>query len=172
MISSGEKKALSIIAIVVVVFVAVVGTSVFFLTRDDDKNHEPYLHLAVGDQLHTIEPRWWCNLMLTSCDPEFTAKRPTAKVPVPVGTTVMLTVSSEIADGLWNLLAVYRTPDNLADEVEYKHTTPGERYSMTLESTPDRVLLGVTVVPASARLDQNDELLPRGELAVETAPAE
>ena len=94
MISSGEKKALSIIAIVVVLFVAVVGTSVFLLTRNAAHDDQPYLHVAVGDELHTVDPRWWCDLMLTACDPEITAPNETATVPVPVGSPIPSTPTS------------------------------------------------------------------------------
>lgn len=168
MISSGEKKALSIIAIVVVLFVAVVGTSVFLLTRNAAHDDQPYLHVAVGDELHTVDPRWWCDLMLTACDPEITAPRETATVPVPVGSTVMLTVSSEIAQGPWNLAAVYQTPRGLVEDEQPQGSD--STYTLTLRSVPDRVLIGFTVISASARLSPADEVLPRGELAVQTAP--
>ena len=168
MISSGEKKALSIIAIVVVLFVAVVGTSVFLLTRDAAHDDEPYLHLAVGDELHTVDPRWWCDLMLTECDPEITAPRETVTVPVPVGSTIMLTVSSEIAQGPWNLAAVYQTPRGLVEDEQPQGSD--STHTLTLRSVPDRGLIGFTVIAASARLSPADEVLPRGELAVQTAP--
>ncbi len=169
MISSGEKKALSIIAIVVVLFVAVVGTSVFLLTRNAAHDDQPYLHVAVGDELHTVDPRWWCDLMLTVCDPEITAPNETVTVPVPVGSTIMLTVSSEIAQGPWNLAAVYQTPRGIIEDEQQQGAD--DTFTLTLRSEPDRVLVGFTVISASARLTPADDVLPRGELAVQTAPA-
>ncbi|WP_238421132.1 DUF2771 family protein [Gordonia sp. 'Campus'] len=170
MISSGEKKALSIIAIVVVAFVAVVGTSVYLLTRNAQHTDQPYLHIAVGDELHSVEPRWWCDLMLTECDPEITTPRETADIPVPVDTTIMVTVSSEIAQGPWNLAAVYQTPGGLVEDEQPQ--APDSTYTLTLRSTPEKELIGFTVIAASARLSPADEVLPRGELAVQTAPAQ
>ncbi|MBD0863913.1 DUF2771 family protein [Gordonia sp. zg691] len=170
MISSGEKKALAIIAAVIVAFVAVVGTSVFLLTRDATHDDQPYIHIAVGKELRTVEALWWCDLMLTECDPEITRPRATAEVPVEVGTTAMFTVSSEIADGPWNLAAVYLTPKGLIEDEQPQEA--GKSYTLTLKSTPDRVLLGVTVLSASARLTPADEILPRGEFAIQTASQE
>ena len=61
MISSGEKKALSIIAIVVVLFVAVVGTSVFLLTRNaahDDQLWQPQVIQISGLRGDGIDTFW------------------------------------------------------------------------------------------------------------------
>lgn len=168
MISSGEKKALAIIAAVVVVFVGVVGGSVFALTRNVEP-HQPYLHMAVGDELHTIEPARWCDLRLTECEPALgTEQRPTPTVPVPVGDTVMLSVSGEIAEGPWNLAAVYWTPKGLVEDEQPQ--LPGETYTVTLKTAPEYVLLGLTVYPASGVLAEGDEIVPRGVLTVQTAP--
>ncbi|ATD69882.1 MULTISPECIES: DUF2771 family protein [Gordonia] len=171
MISSGEKKALAIIAIVVVAFVAVVGTSVFLLTRNSTHDDKPYLHIAVGKNLYTVEPVRWCDLMLDECDPPLgTSQREAPRVPVAVGDTVMLSVSGDISQGPWNLAAVYWTPRGLVEDEQPQAS--GETYTVTLKTAPEYVLLGITVYPASARLTRNDEIIPRGVLAAETAPQE
>ncbi|MEO9327070.1 DUF2771 family protein [Gordonia aurantiaca] len=172
MISSGEKKALSIIAAVVVVFVVVVGTSVFFLTRDSDKEHEPYLHIAVGSDLYTVEPARWCDLFLERCSPEAgKPQRPTPRVPVPVGETILLTVSGEIAESPWRLQTVYWVPGLGIDEDEDKFTA-GATYSVPLRSTAERILIGVTVVPPSGVFIGENVAYGRGVLTADTSPVD
>ena len=85
-----------------------------------------------------------------------------------VGDTVMLSVSGDIAKGPWNLAAVYWTPKGLVEDEQPQAS--GETYTVTLKTAPEFVLLGVTVYPASARLTQNNEIIPRGVLAAQTAP--
>ncbi|MGP3706174.1 DUF2771 family protein [Gordonia paraffinivorans] len=172
MISSGEKKALSIIAAVVVVFVVVVATSVFLLTRNSDKEHEPYLHIAVGSDLYTVEPARWCDLFLEKCAPAADQpQRPTPRVPVPVGETILLTVSAEIAESPWRLQTVYWVPGAGIDEDEDKFDA-GTTHSVPLRSTPEKILVGITVLPPSGVFIGDNVTYDRGVLTADTSPAD
>ena len=169
---SGEKKALAIITAVAVLFVAVVGTAVFLLVRDAPREHQPYLHVATDDGLHQIDTVRWCDLFLRGCDPPLDRpQRDTPHVPVPIGTTAVLSVSTSIGEGPWTLIALYSTPRGpYEDEKTY---ASGSRYTVILRSRPDSVLLGITVNLPSAIINQDGTLGPaRGVLAVDTKPAD
>ncbi|MGW0037760.1 DUF2771 family protein [Gordonia sp. NPDC003376] len=170
--NSGEKKAVAIIALVAIVFVAVVGSAVGVLVATDQSKDEDavYLHLSVGDQLHTIEPVRWCDVFLTECSPPATQpQRETPHVPVPTGTSVLLSVPSEIASGPWNLIALYATPKGVYEDSRILQS--GTTFTVKLDSQPDRVLIGVTVIVPSAVVNADGTIdTARGQLTVQTAP--
>lgn len=167
-LSSGEKKTLAIIVAVAVAFVAVVGTSVFLLTRDSrGEEHPGYLQLSVGDQLHRIEPVKWCDAFLEECEPSG-EQLPTPHAPVPVGQSVVMSVSGDIAEFSWNMKAVYWTPKGIVEDESTKES--GTTYSQVLRSRPDSVLIGLSVYPPSVIKDQNGDYYARGILTVDTSP--
>ncbi|WLP89558.1 MULTISPECIES: DUF2771 family protein [Gordonia] len=170
--SSGEKKAVAIIALVAIVVVAVVGSAVGVLvaTAHSDDEDGAYLHLAVGDQLHTVEPVRWCDVFLTECTPPPNQpQRETPHVPVPTGTSVLLSVPSVIASGPWSLTALYATPKGLYEDSRILQS--GTTFTVKLESEPDRVLVGITVIVPSAVVNADGTIdTARGALAVQTAP--
>lgn len=168
MLSSGDKKALAIIAGVVVVFVAVVGTAVGVLAATSPSHKDSaYVQLAVGDKLITVQPLRWCDLYIRDCDPP-TGKRPTPHVPVDPDQTVLLSVSQEISDGPWNLTTLYNTPAGLL-EVESPQPS-GTTFSTALVSTPARALIGITITAASVvSAPDGSTSVARGVLAIDTS---
>ncbi|MDL9937787.1 DUF2771 family protein [Gordonia sp. ABSL1-1] len=171
---NGEKKALTIIAVVAVVFVVVVASTTFLLVRDEPREHPPYLHLAVGGELYKVEPRWYCDVLLRDCHPSpseggIPNARQTPRTPIPVGESTMLTVSSDIAEGPWKLNLLYSTPRGLT-EVQRPLYKADSTYTIVLKSEPGRVLLGLTVLLPSA-VELPDGSVPvRAELAADTRP--
>ncbi|MGV9793268.1 DUF2771 family protein [Gordonia sp. NPDC003422] len=169
-LSSGEKKAVSIIAAVAVAFVAVVGVSVFLLVRDAPEEHVPYLHLSVDGDLHRIEPVRWCDIFVRHCDPPLSAPQsPTPQVAVPIGSTAALSVSGDIAEGPWALTRLYSTPKGLIeDEGTFQS---GTTFTVMLRSQADRVLIGLTVNLPSALVGPDGTIdTARGTFAIDTKP--
>ncbi|MDL9948849.1 DUF2771 family protein [Gordonia sp. ABSL11-1] len=173
-LNSGEKKALTVIAAVVVAFVVVVGGTVVFLTKDswseDSTSHDDmYLQLAVGDRLIRVDPTRMCDVFLKNCEPEQLTDMRIQRVPVPVGETVMLSVSQGIAEWPWNLVVQYLTP-NGPDGTSVPMRS-NSTYTTVLQSTPDRVLINVEVQVPSAVADAGtDNVIARGFLAANTTP--
>ncbi|SIS16765.1 DUF2771 family protein [Williamsia sterculiae] len=168
-VSSGEKKALAIILVVAVVFVAVVGGLVFALTSGHDDPDEPYLQVTSGSHFARVRPSVWCDVKLEKCDPPAgtQARRPAA-FPVQPGDTLMLSVSADIASGPWFLVTQYATPRGVQEPgiaVKLSKTT----YTEVLRSTADRTLVSVEVqVPSAVAV--GDQTNVRGYLSLDTTP--
>ncbi|MGC5249105.1 DUF2771 family protein [Gordonia sp. DT219] len=171
MLNPGEKKAIAIIAIVAVVFVAVVGVTVGVLVQGKSHKDDAYIQIAVGDELHQVEPARWCDVFVRDCTPPHDQpQRATPRVPVPVNSTVLLSVSQSIAESPWNLTTLYWTPQGIVEEESPKASD--STYTVALRSRPGRVLLGVTVTAASAlSIDQDGSgNIARGLVTADTAP--
>lgn len=173
MFNSGEKKTIAIVALVAMAVVAVVGSAVGVLVATGSSHKDDaYIQLAVGDELHTVAPARWCDVFVRQCTPGINQpQNPTPRVPVPVNSTVLLSVSESIAESPWNLTTLYSTPRGLVEEEspQFSNTT----YTVILRSRPDRVLLGVTITAAAA-LDTNaagTTNIARGLITADTAPA-
>ncbi len=173
--NSGDKKAIAIIAAVVIAFVVIVGGAVAVLTRDqwsgDDNNNteDLYLQLAVGDRLVRVEPTSMCDVFLKNCQPENDADIHVEKVPVPVGESVVLSVSKDIAKFPWNLVVQYLTPQGLdgTSEPMRSNTT----YTTVLHSTPEQILVNIEVqVPSVVSPAGEEGVIARGYLAADTTP--
>ena len=173
-LNPGEKKALAIIAAVVVAFVVVVGGTVAFLTKDswsdDPTSHDDmYLQMAVGDRLVRVEPTRMCDVFLKNCAPDKLTDMTIERVPVPVGESVMLSVSQGIAEWPWNLVVQFLTP-NGPDGTSVPMRS-NSTYTTVLQSTPERILINVEVQVPSAISDAGtDNVIARGFLAANTTP--
>ncbi|MEE4025604.1 DUF2771 family protein [Gordonia sp. PKS22-38] len=171
-LNSGEKKALAIIAAVAVAFVAVVGGSVAFLTKDswsgDSDSEHSYLHLAVGDRLVRVDPTRMCDVFLENCEPEDPADARIARVPVPIGESVVLSVSQDIAEWPWNLVVQYLTPNGPDGTVVPMRSN--STYTTVLHSTAERTLIAIEVQLPSVVSAGDDTVSMRGFLAADTSP--
>lgn len=168
-LNSGEKKALTIIVVVAVVFALAVGGTVAALTVGKPHDDKPYLQLAIGDRLVRVEPARWCDLFVQECDPANPDDVRVPKVSVPIGSTVLLSVSEGIAETPWRLITQYMTPRG-PQTSEQLHRV-GETYTQPLTSQPDAILINieVQVLSAIAQPDGSDAIA-RGYLAVDTTP--
>ncbi|GAC68325.1 DUF2771 family protein [Gordonia soli] len=168
-LSSGEKKALAIGTAVLVAFVAVVATSVALLSRGGDHDERPYLHLAIGDRLVQVKPAIWCDLFLRSCEPSQQSLVSIPHVPVPVGESVMLSVSQGISESPWRLVAEYLTPRGSVEDIHQMRSN--STVTTVLPSRPDYILVNVEVTVVSAVPTQDQQSYEsRGLLAVNTIP--
>ncbi|MFW0785453.1 DUF2771 family protein [Gordonia sp. CPCC 206044] len=171
---SGEKKALTIIAAVAVVFVLVVGGTVAFLTRDvwsGDSNDDDdlYLQLAVGDRLIRVEPTLMCDIFLKNCSPSDPRDISVQRVPIPIGESVLVSASKDVAEWPWNLVVQYLTPRG--PEVTSTPMRSESTYTTALHSTPDRVVVNIEVqIPSAVTEPGTDNVMARGFLAADTTP--
>lgn len=168
MLNSGEKKAVTIILVVAVVFVAVVGVTVGFLVAGtSSQKDEAYMHIAVGDELHTVQPTAWCTVLGENCVTHPGVNR----VPVPIGESAVVSVSHQIAEGPWGLVTQYARADGTVYNVDPipAFQLSGHTYTVVLPSTPDRVLVNVEVQSLSA-VAQGDTINLRGLLSADTTP--
>lgn len=169
--TAAEKKTLAIVAALIVLFGAVVVGAAVTLARttSSDRDHLPYLQIAVGDQLTRVYPIVWCDVSMRECDPPIGSKvnRTTTHVPVRVGQTALLSVSAEIADNPWAMIAEYYTPNGIVrDEPLFPSRS---RYTVALTSTLERTLISIEVQAPSA-IQTPDGIVVRGFLGVDTLP--
>lgn len=169
--SRGEKKAAAIAIAVAVVFTAVVGGTVAALTVGKPRGVVPYLNVAVGDRLTQVRPSQLCDVLMRECLVNRSPDVQNARAPLPIGQTAIVSVSKEISDHPWLLYTLYAdrngTIINPDPEPEYQRS--GATYTVTLPSTPDRVLVNIEVQPLSAVAEGADQVV-RGVLAVNVTP--
>ncbi|MGV9823990.1 DUF2771 family protein [Gordonia sp. NPDC003429] len=168
---SGEKKAIAIIVVVAVLFVAVVGGTVAALTVGRHHDEGPYLQLAVGDRLVRVEPSIRCDVFGNNCEPKDLSQATFGHVPVPVGESVLMSVSADIARQPWTLVTQYADARGVITDPDpepvYKKS--GATYTVTLPSTHDHVLVKIEVKVISAQTTAT--ALPfRAVFAVDTTP--
>lgn len=175
-----DKKGLAIAAAVIVAAVAIVAVATTLLVRGQTEA-DPAVSVAAGRSLEQVEPTFWCTLDMTECRPralsvEEIAELPVTEFPVSSGERLTLSVPSQIATAPWMLTAAYATPEGV-QPVTWIHQS-GSTYTQVLESTADRVLLGVEIKPFSTVVEDapdgiesgQGEILFRGHYAVSTAP--
>ncbi|GAC58774.1 hypothetical protein GOHSU_50_00020 [Gordonia hirsuta DSM 44140 = NBRC 16056] len=175
-----DKKALTWLAVAVAAAVAIVAVATTLLVRGHTAE-PPRISVGADRQLERIAPTFWCDLEMQDCRPramssEELAQLPTQSFPVPIGSSLSLSVPTEIAESPWMLTALYAGPDGV-QEVTWFHRSK-TTYTQLLPSTPDRVLQIVMVRPFSRVLiDAPDgpesgqgDILFRGQYTIETAP--
>ncbi|MCX6467854.1 MAG: DUF2771 family protein [Corynebacteriales bacterium] len=166
-LSSGEKKFVAIIAIIGVVFVAVVAGGVFALTSGHEEE-APYLQATTGKTLVKVQPTILCDIDLSNCrkGAEGTFAR---ELPVPVGEQAIISVSQGIADAPWALTIEYLTPKGFEQEPPVFYA-PNERFTFTVSSTKDKIVSNVEVRLPSGRTDAGGAPITRGFWSLKTLP--
>lgn len=165
-----DKKAVAILAAAVAAAIAIIAVATTLLVRNQ-VTPPPAITVGTDRSIEQVEPTVWCDLQLTECTPrpmslEEIAAQPTAVLPVAVGSSLSLSVPHQVAAGPWVLTATYATPGGI-DFQQWIHRS-GTMSTQRLESTPDRVLLGIEVKPFSVRVFDAPEGLEsgRGEIAI------
>ena len=170
--NSGEKRAVAIIASVAVVFVAVVGGTVGALVAGNHHDDRGYLHVAIDDELITVKPTEWCDVLMQRCTADQDQALRGQHVPLPVGQSAMLSVSEDISEHPWLLYRLYADRNgvivNPNPTPEYK--TSGSTYTVELPSRSDRVLVNIEVQPLSAVVVDGQYQVARGVLSLNTTP--
>ncbi|MFC0314445.1 DUF2771 family protein [Gordonia phosphorivorans] len=175
-----DKKALTILAAVGLVMVAVIAIATTLLVRAHDES-DPKISVSTGKTYLQVAPSYWCSLQMTDCRPaalsnEQIGALPVTALPVPLDRSLVLSVPAEIATKPWTLTALYATGAGIQPVTWVK--TSGTSYTEVLESTPRRVLLGIEVKAFSAvvedapdGIESGQGSIPfRGHYAVDTAP--
>jgi hypothetical protein len=165
-LTTGEKKFFAIAAITVLLLVAVIGGSVAALASGHEDNDVPYLHVANGNTLITVEPLIYCSIEVTNCEGSPT-KKP-ARIPVPVGDAVMVSLSSDLSVGPWTLVVQYLTKDGFDNTAEVFYRSESKR-TFTLASTRDRILATIEIKQPSQKEDAGG-FIPRGIWGIDTLP--
>lgn len=170
--NSGEKKAVAIIAIVAVVFTGVVGGIVSALVIGNHHDDRGYLHVAIDDELVTVRPTEWCDVLMQNCTADQNQALRGQRAPLPIGQSATLSVSEDISDHPWLLYLLYADRNgviiNPDPTPEYKSS--GSTFTVELPSRPDRVLVNIEVQPLSAVVVDGQYQVARGVLALNTTP--
>jgi hypothetical protein len=137
---------------------------VLVLTGCGLPRHDPEITFYANGKAIRVEPAVYCDLEGDNC----AEKTKPAKLKVPAGKVVQISVDGQLADGLWEAVFLYR---NAAGENVTTGTNllgKGENFTYTL-SLPDKTdqLLGIEVHEAAAAVLQNGQPLLRGYWAVE-----
>ncbi|NLG46859.1 DUF2771 family protein [Gordonia sp. (in: high G+C Gram-positive bacteria)] len=174
----GDKKALAIIGSVVVAALVIIAVATTLLVRGSEKPL-PTVAFQAGDHLSHVEPSFWCSVKMDECEgvgPNGEFNLRIVDHPVPVGGRAVLSVPHDIQSGPWSLVAEYATPNGI-QRVSWLHM-PDTKYTQVLESTPDRVLLGVEIGPLAAYQEKipgqqvGGDILYRGVYAIRTLPVD
>nr|WP_249361847.1 DUF2771 family protein [Gordonia araii] len=173
--SASEKKFLALLGVAVLVFsTVVVGAGAFWASRTD-VDHRPYATISVGSTYTQAYPTVLCDRQLAGCDGDFRKNYPDrhTRFPVPIGQTMRVRLSPDVADDPWAIVAQYLTPTG--SELVLKTFRPFTgNESVYLASTRERVLINVEIsLPAGLLAgDSDDQLVRRGYFAINTTPTD
>ncbi|MFH5209141.1 DUF2771 domain-containing protein [Antrihabitans spumae] len=148
------------VLVVAVAFFAVL----FVLVKDSDPRLPAVTAYAYGEAI-TVEPTRYCELDLTECSEEGSI----AKLQVPVGYPLQLSLPKELSDAPWRLYATYDGPNGL--EIVEQGYRPGQATAVSVRSktTPEAKLLGVEIRLPSSVVDENGDPFQRAVWLIETA---
>jgi hypothetical protein len=164
--TKGEKKFVAIVSIAVLLFVAVVGGSVAALVSGHKSDDVPYLQVANGTKLIRVEPLIYCAIDGSDCEGSPTGKP--ARIPVKVGDSLMVSLSSDLSVGPWTLVTQFLTEDGFDNTAEVFYRSDSRR-TITVPSTRDRILATIEIKqPSQVELD--DGFAPRGIWGIDTLP--
>lgn len=179
-IQPSDKKALTALAAAALAMLAVIAIATTLLVRGHT-DESPTISAASGDQIERVAPSYWCDAKMEKCTPRFLSLEeisqvPPARLAVPVGGKLSVSVPSEISSHPWTMLAEYATPAGIAQTL-WIHQS-GTAFTQVLESTPDRVLLTVELAPFSAVVKDapggvesgEGDILFRAHYGIDTSP--
>ncbi|MBT0566404.1 DUF2771 family protein [Williamsia sp. CHRR-6] len=166
-LTSGEKKFLAIATVVGVLFVAVVGGTVAYLSAGEKKDKYPYIQATSGKATVAVPPTKFCDVTdITICPIE--DRQPT-RFPVQVDSNLLLSLSRGLFDAPWSYVVEYLTPNGFVTEVSRLQKS-GTRYALTLQSRPDKILSTVEIQLPSAAVDPSGQQLARAYWGLDTLP--
>lgn len=174
-LTASEKKTLAIVAVCALVYAAViVGAAAFWASRThvDDR---PYATLSVGSQHTRAYPTVLCDYQLQGCDGDFRkldAARLT-RFPVPIGESLKVRLSPDVAGDPWSIVVQYLTPNG--SQLLLKNFRSGTgTAALHLPSTRTRILINVEISLPARMLagDSDDQLVRRGLFAINTTPTD
>ncbi len=172
-LTPSEKKTLAVITACLVAFAAVVVGSAAFWASHTHVDRRPYVLLSIGPDYTRAHPTVLCDYQLGDCDGDFRAINPDrhTRFPVPVGATLRVRLSPDVAGDPWSIISQYLTPTG--SELVLKDFRPDTGTgALYLASSRERVLINVEIsLPAKLLAgDSDDQLVRRGLFAINTTP--
>lgn len=182
MLHPGDKKVLTrLAAAVAAVVVAIAAVTTILMVTGDDADELPTVSVQAGDDLVHAEPSYWCEVDMTDCrpvDPRQVETLPVnvVRAPAPIGSSVLVSVPEEIADGPWMSTAQYATPRGVYRVVGIEPSA--STFTKKFTSRPGAVLLGIEVWSVSTVLQNSPNgiasldgsILMRGTYTIDTVP--
>jgi hypothetical protein len=156
------KKAIALIAVVLVVVAVGIGAVVWKLVDSAEPRLPEITAYGDGNSV-TVPPTQHCNINLEDC-----VENPITQLSVRAGYPLQLSLPSEISDAPWRLIAVYgdlQTGQTFLDGIMVE---PGQQSAITVPSDPSLQLLGVEVQLPSAVVDEAGEPIAHAVWAVQT----
>lgn len=115
------------------------GAAVLLAGCSDPPPPRPEVTFAVDGQSVSARPFQYCDVMVTTCDRDSGAM---AKLKVPPGKVVTVTVPGEVAEAPWSVVIQYKTAAGEQKDPETVATfVPNERrdYTVTLPGAGDQL---------------------------------
>ncbi|ANZ36601.1 hypothetical protein BBK82_11520 [Lentzea guizhouensis] len=143
---------------------SVLAVSVLVLTGCSLPRHYPEVTFHANGKTIRVEPAVYCDLGGDNC----AERAQPAKLKVPAGKVVQISVDGQLADGLWEAVFLYRDAAGKEQTTGTGLLGKGENFTYTL-SLPDKAdqLLGIEVHEAAAAVLETGQPLLRGYWAVE-----
>lgn len=125
---------------------------------------DPEVTFYANGKTIRIEPTVYCEIDGTKC----AQRELPAKLKVPAGKVVQISVDGEIADSLWRVVFLYENGAKVQDVLTSRVLGKGEDYTYTL-ALPNRddQLVQIEVQQAAAAVYETGEAATRGTWAVE-----
>ncbi|MEU7475366.1 DUF2771 family protein [Lentzea sp. NPDC042327] len=126
--------------------------------------HYPEVTFHANGKTIQVEPAVYCDLGGDNC----AERSQPAKLKVPAGKVVQISVDGQLADGLWEAVFLYRDAAGKEQTTGTGLLGKGENFTYTL-SLPDKTdqLLGIEIHEAAAAVLETGQPLLRGYWAVE-----
>ncbi|HEV2783873.1 MAG TPA: DUF2771 family protein [Actinophytocola sp.] len=130
--------------------IALAATALLLAACGDDPPPLPEVSFTAEGTTVSARPFLHCDVMVTKCDRDDAAQ---ARMPVPPGKPVTVTVPREVADSPWSVVIQYRTATGEQKDPETVATfVPHERSDYTVQPpTPDAQLQTIEIKQASAK---------------------
>jgi hypothetical protein len=142
----------------------VLAVGLLALTGCSLPRHYPEVTFYANGETIRVEPAVYCDLGGENCAEQ---SQP-AKLRVPAGKVVQISVDGQLADGLWEAVFLYRDAAGKEQTTGTGVLGKGENFTYTL-SLPNKTdqLLGIEVHEAAAAVLETGQPLLRGYWSVE-----
>ncbi|WP_167971151.1 DUF2771 family protein [Lentzea indica] len=143
---------------------SVLAASVLVLTGCALPRHYPEVTFYANGKTIRVEPAVYCDIEGENCAEQ---TKP-AKLRVPAGKVVQISVDGQLADGIWEAVFLYRDTEGREQTTGTGLLGKGENFTYTL-SLPNKTdqLLGIEIHEAAAAVLETGQPLLRGYWAVE-----
>jgi len=174
-LTPSEKKTLALIGVCALLYAAVIAGAAAFWASRTHVDDRPYVTLSAGPHSTRAYPTVLCDYQLQGCDGDFRKLDPArlTRFPVPIGESLKVRLSSNVAGDPWSVVVQYLTPNG--SQLLLKNFRSGTgTAALLLPSTRTRILINVEIsLPAKMLAgDSDDQLVRRGLFAINTTPTD